>query len=97
MWKTPLSEYWRGNVQIDEPIFRENPCNALFGDGNQAGMTTDSFHYECCAGRGARYEVTVTKKVDTQEERVVCEFRWPDRSQGLHLQARSNATVLPGK
>jgi hypothetical protein len=69
--------------------------HALFGDGNQPGMTTDSFHYECSAGRGARYEVTVTKKVDTQEERVVCEFRWPDRSQGLHLQAHSNATPSP--
>jgi hypothetical protein len=42
VWKTPPSDYWRGNVQSDEPNFRENPCNELFGYGNQPGTTTDS-------------------------------------------------------
>jgi hypothetical protein len=40
-------------------------------------MTTDSIHYQWCGGCGARYEVIVTKKVDAQDERVVCECGWP--------------------
>jgi hypothetical protein len=41
-------------------------------------MSADSDYYQICAGCGARYEVTVTKKVaGTQDERVVCDCGWP--------------------